>query len=169
MSPIELPDILIVILNVVTIPLIHLGVSWLFVQMPGHWFRPDAFLFREKPGENGGLIYESLFAIRSWKNAMPDGAAWFNGGFSKKKFTSSDPNYIREFIIETCRGEMAHLAQFAVLTLLLLWNPWPANIVIIVYALLSNFPCTILQRHTRFRMTALLNKVEPHDPIGNVR
>ncbi len=158
MSPLlDLPDLAIVALNVVLIPVIHLGLSLLFTRMPRTWFDPQHPLYTEKPGENGGRLYETAFHIRRWKNAIPDGATWFTGGFAKK-LTSTDPAFVRDFIAETCRGEAAHLAQLIALLGLLAWNPWPANLVIIVYAFLSNFPCIILQRHTRFRLQRFLGE-----------
>ncbi|NNE92238.1 MAG: hypothetical protein HKN23_11370 [Verrucomicrobiales bacterium] len=155
----ELPKLWIVVLNVFGIPAIHLGVSWLFTRMPRRWFNPASPFFRERSCENGGRLYESVFKIRRWKRLLPDAAPWFDG-FAKKNLRSVDPDYLRAFIAETCRGEAAHVAQvFALAGILLLWNPWPvAAIVMIVYAIFSNLPCILLQRHTRIRLQHFAGK-----------
>lgn len=152
---IELPALWLALLNIVAIPAIHLGISWCFTRMPANWFDPDAPLFRARSWERGGAIYQSIFKIRSWKSLLPDAAPWF-GGFAKGKFKEKDPQYIKDFIVETCRGEAAHNAQILGIWGTLIWNPWPvAAIVMIVYAVLSNFPCMILQRYTRARLQRL--------------
>ena len=74
-----------------------------------------------------------------------------------------DPAYLREFADENCRGEAAHYAQIPAVLLVLAWNPWPvAAGVIIVYALLSNLPCIVVQRHTRLRLKRLLAHLAAH-------
>lgn len=148
----DLPSLWIVILNVVAIPLIHLSVSWWFTLIPRSSFLPGWALFRERRWESGSQTYEKIFRIRAWKNLLPDAAPWFDG-FPKKTLKSRDPDYLSDFIAETCRSEAAHLTQFAGLLVTLVWNPWPAAAgVMIGYAVASNLPCILLQRYNRIRM-----------------
>lgn len=157
---VELSNFWIIVLNVIGIPAIHLGISWVYTQMPRDRFDPGSPLFRERAWENRGRIYQTLFRIRKWKHLLPDAAPWFDG-FAKGKLSEKDPAYFRAFIAETCRGEAAHYAQIAGIMLTLIWNPWPvAAIVMIVYAVLSNLPCLILQRFTRARLQEFLSEVE---------
>ena len=154
---IELSALWLTLLNIVAIPAIHLVISWCFTRMPAKWFDSDSQLFRARSWESGGSIYQSFFRIRSWKGLLPDAAPWF-GGFAKGKLKEKNPQYIKDFIVETCRGEAAHYAQIIGIWGMLVWNPWPvAGIVMIVYAILSNFPCMILQRYTRARLQRLLD------------
>jgi glycosyl-4,4'-diaponeurosporenoate acyltransferase len=153
---VELPPLAIVLLNLVAIPVIHLAVSWLFLQFPSSWFVPTGWLYRERGWERAGKTYEDVFKIRSWKPLLPDAAPWFKG-FAKGKLASRDPEYVRTFILETCRGEIAHYAQIPALLVTWIWNPWPgACLVLLVYALLSNLPCILLQRFTRVRLARVL-------------
>lgn len=146
----------IVVANVVCVPAIHLFVSWLFTRMPRSAFRTRSPLFRPRSWEDGGTIYEALFRVRKWKGLLPDAAPWF-AGFAKGKLRDRDPGYLRAFVAETCRGEIAHYVQVPALLLTLAWNPWPvAAIVMVAYAFASNFPCVILQRFTRARLRRLL-------------
>lgn len=157
---IELPNLWIVLLNMASIPVIHLAVSWWFTRLPGRLFDPRSSLFRERAWENGGKIYPQYFRIRRWKGMLPDAAPWFRG-FPKKNLRSKDPEYLRAFIIETCRGEAAHLAQIPTLLITMVWNPWPtAAVVMIIYAFLSNLPCILLQRHNRVRLCHLAGDLE---------
>jgi len=156
----DLPGVLIVVLNFVIIPLCHLVPSWILTRAPGDGFHPEAFLFRERRWEQRGGIYERLFVVRVWKNLLPDGAPWL-GGFPKRSLLSRDVHYMRAFRVETCRGELAHYVQIPCVLIALLWNPWPVAAMIIAgYALLSNLPCIIVQRHTRHRLARLLDKLE---------
>lgn len=156
----DLPNLWIVVLNLVGIPAIHLGVSWWFTKLDRSRFDPESWLFRERPTEQGGTVYQTLFRIRNWKGLLPDAAPWFDG-FAKGKLADKDPAYLRAFIAETCRGEAAHYAQIPGILLTLIWNPWPvAACVMIVYAFASNLPCLLLQRFTRARLRSFLEEVE---------
>ncbi len=158
---VDLPPAWIVGLNVVGIPVIHLGISWLFVRMVPAWFNPASTLFQERDWERGGEFYQRVFRVRSWKGLLPDAAPWF-GGFAKGRMKDKDPVYLRNFILETCRSEAAHLAQIPGILFTLIWNPWPvAAIVMVIYAVVSNLPCLLLQRFTRARLRHFLNEIEP--------
>ncbi len=157
----ELPPLWIVVLNVVAIPAIHFGISWWFTKRDRDRFDPDSWLFRERPWEQGGAVYQTLFRIRAWKRHLPDAAPWFDG-FAKARLDGRDPAYLRAFVAETCRGEAAHWAQIPAILSTLIWNPWPgAAGAMIAYALLSNLPCLLLQRFTRARLRHLLSP-----PVG---
>lgn len=159
----ELSNFWIVVLNAFGIPAIHLGISWIFTKLDRERFDPGSWIFRERPIEEGGVIYQTLFRIRRWKHLLPDAAPWFDG-FAKGKLSHKDPAYLRAFIAETCRGEAAHYAQIPGILLTLIWNPWPvAAIVMIVYAFASNLPCLILQRFTRARLRKFMEEVRAGD------
>lgn len=65
-------------------------------------------------------VYERL-KIKSWKDKIPKmGKA---GGFSKKHFTSTDLNYLKNFLNETCFAEVLHfLAGILPFTALFLFS-----------------------------------------------
>ena len=70
----------------------------------------------------------------------------------KKKLQSTEPDYLRKFILETRRGEFSHWVQWILITSFIAWNPFPANLIIIAYAFASNVPCLVNLRHTRQRL-----------------
>lgn len=157
---VELPNLWIIVLNVIGVPVIHLGISWVYTRMDRSRFDPDALFFRERTGEKGGEWYQIVFKVRTWKRFLPDAAVWFDG-FSKGSLNRKTPEYVRAFIVETCRGEAAHYAQIFGILLTLIWNPWPvAAGFMIVYAFASNLPCLISLRFTRARLRLLLDRLE---------
>jgi glycosyl-4,4'-diaponeurosporenoate acyltransferase len=149
---IELSVVWIIILNVVGWLLIQLGLAWGFTRMPAKWFDPNPALAYEK----GGRFYERLFAIKRWKDQLPDAARWFSGGFAKATLSSKEPEYLARFIRETRRGELCHWLAIGCTPVFLLWNPWWGELIIVVYALAANLPCLLVQRYNRIRLVRIL-------------
>jgi glycosyl-4,4'-diaponeurosporenoate acyltransferase len=153
----ELPNIYIVVINVIGIPAAHLLIAWWSTRLPSPWFQCSIPNSAEKPHR----VYEDIFLIRRWKKYLPDAAPWLKG-FPKGQLKSSDPDYLRAFILETRRGEFSHWIQLVVISAFILWNPYPANYIIVTYALLSNMPCILNLRYTRKRMLYVLLKKTSH-------
>ncbi len=130
---------------------LHLGVSFTLTKMRHTLFNPKSFVFRARDWERSGKFYEKFFRVKSWKAWIPDAAAWFKGGFPKKRLASATAEYMDRFIHETCRGEAAHWIVFAASPLFFLWNPAWVGMAMVVYGVASNFPCVIVQRYNRFR------------------
>jgi len=149
----DFPPLTIVFLNCLGIPVIHLGVAWLCEQIADqHFDRPLSNEVRP-PGQ----FYEKYFLIKRWKHRLPDAAPWFEG-FPKKNLESTEPAYLRKFILETRRGEFSHWLQWILISAFIAWNPFPADLVILLYAAASNFPCLLNLRHTRQRLIPILQK-----------
>jgi len=158
---IEFSNLTISLLNCLGIPAVHLAIAWFTEQLHDERFiRPFP---AEAPEPSG--IYEKYFLIRRWKHLLPDGAPWFNG-FPKKKLQSTEPAYLRKFILETRRGEFSHWIQWILISGFVVWNPFPANLIIIAYAAGSNLPCLMNLRHTRQRLIPLLLKQQGSGPFA---
>lgn len=149
----ELPNIWIVVINVIGIPATHLLISWWSNRLPRSWFQSPLPGSAKKPSR----IYDDVFFIRRWKKFLPDAGPWMQG-FPKGQLKSTEPDYLRAFILETRRGEFSHWFQVVVISAFILWNPYPANYIIVLYALLSNMPCILNLRYTRQRMLYVLRK-----------
>jgi len=149
---IELPIFWIVILNCVGWPVIQLGLALLFTKLPFDGFHP----LRGGTGKHESWIYERIFRIKSWKDKLPDAAGWFGGGFQKRRLAGKDADYLGRFIQETWRGELCHWCALAFVPVFFLWNPWWADIVIVVYAVMANVPCILAQRYNRIRLRRVL-------------
>ncbi|MEM7697743.1 MAG: hypothetical protein AAF236_04985 [Verrucomicrobiota bacterium] len=154
----EWPMWVIAVVNCLFIPVMHFAVSVVLTRLPRKWFQPNHFWYRERTWEQGGRFYERFWGIRRWKSLIPDAAPWVRG-FEKRNLQSADSDYLRTFIQETCRSELAHWLQIPAICLCLLWNPWPAvGCFLIFYSFFSNLPCILLQRFTRLRLRRLLQK-----------
>jgi glycosyl-4,4'-diaponeurosporenoate acyltransferase len=151
---IEPPIVWIVVLNVVGWLIIQLGLAWAFTRLPVDWFRPG-------PGgawEQGGRFYERVWAIKRWKDLLPDAARWFTGGFAKGKLAGANPAYYERFIRETWRGELCHWCAIGCAPIFFLWNPWWGELIIVAYALAANLPCILVQRYNRLRIARLMSR-----------
>lgn len=135
---------------------IHLGISFLCSKIPVTNFNIKNWIYRIRKIENSGLFYVNYFRIKKWKDLLPDGASIFRGGFKKRKLKNFSYEYLNEFSLETCRAELTHWLQILPAPLFFLWNVWWAGIIIIIYALLLNMPCILLQRYNRARLANVL-------------
>jgi glycosyl-4,4'-diaponeurosporenoate acyltransferase len=151
---IELPIGWIIVLNVAGWAVIQLGLAWAFTRMPVGWFRSPS----PRTWERCGRFYEQVFAIKHWKNSLPDGASWFAEGFAKGALAGKDHAYMQRFMRETWRGECCHWCALACAPVFFLWNPWWSDVVIVAYALAANFPCIIVQRYNRARLHRALGR-----------
>jgi len=156
---IELPLWGVAVVNCVGIPVVHLGFALGALRRPASAFDPESPWYRERAWECGGGFYQRWFRVRSWKSRLPDGAAWLKG-MGKARLESTDKRYLQSFMVETCRGEWSHWWQLLVICGFVMWNPWPANVVIVCYAVISNLPCIINLRHVRIRMRRLCSSRE---------
>ena len=147
-------------LNILAWAVVHMATAWGITQLAAGRFDPSGWLFHQRRWERGGQVYELLLRVQRWKSRLPDGAALFRGGFRKKRFVSRDPDYLRRFVRETCRGELAHWSTVAAAPLFFLWNPPHVGAVMILYALLASLPFIVVQRYNRFRIERLLERRE---------
>jgi glycosyl-4,4'-diaponeurosporenoate acyltransferase len=130
---------------------VQLGCAWVFTRMPARWFHPPA----SHAWEREGKIYQKWFRVRQWKDRLPDGAAWFEGGVGKKHLPGRRADALSAFAREAWRGELCHWLVIAMTPVFFLWNPWWADVVMVMYALAANLPCVIAQRYNRARIGAL--------------
>ncbi|MCS7089904.1 MAG: glycosyl-4,4'-diaponeurosporenoate acyltransferase [Verrucomicrobiota bacterium] len=150
-----MPVLWIVGLNVTGWLIVQIGLAWAFTRMPIQWFKTGP-LFR---WEWGGQVYDRIFHVRVWKRYLPDGAAWFPGGFAKRSLEKVMPDYLERFCRETWRGELCHWAALACTPMFFLWNPDWADGIVTLYALLANGPCIVVQRFNRARLQALMVRI----------
>lgn len=154
---IVLPEIWIIIIDIVLWFIIHMSVAYIATILPLNNLNTNSWLLKERKWEKSGKIYEEIFQIKKWKELLPDGSALFKKGFRKKRMTSSNPEYLQKFIIETGRAEIVHWIVILFSPVFFIWNyPW-AGWVMIAYAIIANMPCILAQRYNRIRLKKLLN------------
>lgn len=147
-----------VVVNTVAWLVIQMGFAWVGTRMPARFFRHKGGWFAPRRFEQEGRFYETVFRIRAWKAFLPDGAKLFKDGFPKGQLAARDDAYLDRFVRETRRGEAVHGAVILASALFFLWNPPAVAVWMVVYALVANLPCMVLQRYNRIRMQRVLNR-----------
>jgi glycosyl-4,4'-diaponeurosporenoate acyltransferase len=153
---IELPIAWIIGLNIVAWLAIQLGWAWALTQLGAKRLNPYNHFAQPKRWERDGRFYEYVFAIKSWKNKLPDAASWFRGGIPKAHLCATSPEYLARFLRETWRGELVHWLALLAVPLFCVWNPWRPMLVNAAYAVTANLPCILVQRYNRARLQRLL-------------
>lgn len=125
--------------------------------IPLDFYQPEKFPFKEQPYE--AAVYKFL-RLHKWKDYLPQNKRDFDKG---KIASFDDPEYIRTFILQTCRGETVHflLGIFGfvfVFYSLFAEDGWTCFWVLIglstIY-LISQFPFIWVQRYNRPRLIQL--------------
>ena len=137
--------------NILGWPMVHLAIGFVSVRLPSKLFVRDNWLTAERSWEANGRLYREWLGIRKWKSLLPDGAPLF-GGFAKEKLSAADAEYLRQFMLETRRAEIAHWCMLGCLPIFFLWNPPWACWVMTAYALVANLPCILAQRYNRIAL-----------------
>lgn len=151
-----LPTLWTVLLDIGIWLIVHLTVSWWVTHRPAARFSVDQGWYKPRQWEMGGRVYR-WFGVHVWKAWLPDAAPWF-GGVAKAELPGRDRAALSSFIIETCRGELAHWLPFGCGPFFFLWNkPWVGTLML-GYAFLANIPCILVQRYNRARLRRILKK-----------
>ena len=140
--------------NTVAWLVIHLSIAAIVTRVDARNFATDNLLYRTCPAEI--ILYRNWLHIRRWKNLLPDGAPWVGGTFSKKHLGGRNAAYLRQFALETRRGEAAHWLMLTCCPVFFLWNPawaWP---ILALYAAAANLPCIAVQRYNRQTIQRIL-------------
>jgi glycosyl-4,4'-diaponeurosporenoate acyltransferase len=122
--------------------------------IPAAWLNPNRWPFRAFSWEDGGEYYRRVWRIETWKHRLPT----FAGGtrFSKRSLTGSDPEYLNQFIVETCRGESNHVRAIGSVVIMKLWTPTALWVVLLAIAVAGNLPFIAIQRYNRPRLRRTL-------------
>jgi len=156
----NLPTLWTILLDALAWLILSPAISFLTLRLPADAFDPQGWLYATRRWEREGELWNVLFRVRRWKSALPSGGPAL-GGFSMRRFESTEPAYVRRWMAETCRAELAHWLQIALAPLFFLWNVPVAGAIIIVYALAANLPCIIVQRYNRPRVLRIQNEATP--------
>ena len=153
---IELPIYWTIALDSIAWAIIQPAIGYAGTRLPATVLDHRRWLFRTRPWERSGAIYQRLFRVRGWKSALPSGGTVFPGGFSMRQIASRQPDYLQRWLLETCRAELTHWMSILPSALFFLWNPRPLGVAMVVYAVLVNVPCIIVQRYNRPRLMQIL-------------
>ncbi|MBC7258422.1 MAG: glycosyl-4,4'-diaponeurosporenoate acyltransferase [Chloroflexi bacterium] len=157
MPVIDLPIGWTVVLDSIAWAILQPSIAYLAIRLPDSVLGADQWLYRTRAWERGGSIYEKLFRVKAWKSWLPSGGPVFRGGFSMRRIVSHDTEYLRRWVKETCRAELTHYIALASSVLFFLWNPLWLALVMVLYAVITNVPCIIVQRYNRPYFVRLLS------------
>lgn len=158
-----------VFLDIIVWLCLHILIAYGATLLPIKCFHENQWIYHLRFLERSGNVYKRLFAVKQWKKYLPDGGGWFKNGFSKKKLASRGKTYLDRFVKETCRGELTHWIVILLSPIFFLWNFTFVGFIMIGYALLSNFPCIIVQRYNRSILVRLRDRMMRIDRNNNRR
>ncbi len=109
-------------------------------------------LYRTRKFEKNGNIYQTVFRIKDWKDYIPSVSS-----FDKKNMKARlTPEYVSQFLLEGVRAELCHDLAIIFAVVILFCSIPSAWFFIIVYTLLLNIPCILIQRYNRPRFERLI-------------
>jgi glycosyl-4,4'-diaponeurosporenoate acyltransferase len=151
----------------VVLRLVLISLAWVVLQigsgfatnrLPRAPFAREGLLFRTRRWERGGEVYERVFGIRRWKDALPEAGAMFKGGFAKRAIGGRSASRLELFIAETRRAEFSHWLVVALSFTFFAWNPPHVAVWMPVIGFLGNAPFIMVQRHVRPRLERLAER-----------
>ena len=126
--------------------------------LPRCWINPDSSYYKSRRWEQDGAVYQKYLNIRRWKDKLP--AVNSLNHFSKKSLKGASPEYLRQFIVETCRGESHHVRSIIETLLFIIWNPPLLFGVIFILSCMGHIPFIIIPRYNRPRLRKMLARLE---------
>ncbi len=132
-------------------------IGFLCTRLPPSAFDARHWLFRTRGWERDGTIYERLFRVKRWKGWLPSGGTVFRG-FSLRRVASSQNEYLERWLQETCRAELTHWLALGASALFFLWNPPWLGLYMVLYAVLVNVPCIVVQRTNRPHILRIMSR-----------
>lgn len=153
----------ITVLSTVFYTALNIGLAFLVRKFPKRLYNPNLSFYTERPFEK--KLYKKL-KVAKWKDKFPEKGGMV--GFSKKRLKSpSNPEYINQFITETCIGELVHYlwGVFGFLSLPLTFLVDGTANYIHVFAIMATLNLivqlffSIIQRFNRPRLLRIKNKL----------
>lgn len=145
--------------NIIIILIWH-ALVWIFcVHAGASFFDPSKSIYKIHPWETSTAFYINKLKIKKWKDKLPQYVA--KDGFSKKQLTNISKlsnEYIKKFIIETCRGEWDHFMCCTYSVFSFIINPPLYAIMFSSIVIFCNLPFIAIQRYNRIRLLRVYQK-----------
>ena len=128
--------------------------AFLCNRIPSNWVKDKKF-FNVSKGEQ--KLYEKL-GIRAWKDKVLELGGM--GGFSKSKIDDpNSPEYVEQFLIESYKGEIVHIAGmiagFSVIFIFPLKFAWCVCVPVAVVNVIVNMMSTMILRYNTPKLKTL--------------
>jgi glycosyl-4,4'-diaponeurosporenoate acyltransferase len=135
-------------------------IGFVSAHLPKRVIQPERKIYRVRPWEKNGAIYQQWFKIKNWKWIAWDAGKVFQKDFSKDHVDTKDPKNLERWIIETCRAEWCHWVTFFLILPLFTFNPPGLMYFWFLYDTILNIVPIIIQRYNRPRLIHLLDCVK---------
>lgn len=120
-----------------------------------------------RPEQPRGQALTSQLRIRVWKRWIPDAGGALPGGVVKASLVRRDRAALERLITETRRAELVHWVLGLAWLLTALWLPVSGVMLNLLFALLFNIPCLLLQRYNRRRLLGCLARmIQPEEGLS---
>lgn len=137
---------------------------WIDMVLPKSLFDPRLPYYQSRTWEQDGKIYEKHFHIHRWKDKLPTVNSLDH--FSKKNLQNLTPEYLSEFIFQTCRGESHHVRSILTTSLFIIWNPPELFCIIFVMSFFGHLPYICIQRYNRPRLKKIFYRIQPYGDLA---
>lgn len=98
----------------------------------------------------------NVLQIKKWKDKVPEAGDMFKGGVSKSSVKTYDVQSLKNFVYETRRAEYVHYSIMMITPVFFLFLPAYLIVAMILYAVVANIPCLLIQRYNRSRILHVL-------------
>ncbi|SDT48687.1 glycosyl-4,4'-diaponeurosporenoate acyltransferase [Paenibacillaceae bacterium GAS479] len=154
----ELGTTAVIVLDAAVWLMLHALAVTFAMRIPWQRLNKDGPLTRLRPFEQDGRWYERWLKIHLWKDFLPDGGSWVKAGFAKRKLQARNRDYLQRFAAETRRGELTHWMLFLPLPIFIGWNNALGMLIMVIYCLIANIPCILVQRYNRARLLKVMSR-----------
>ncbi|HKK96501.1 MAG TPA: hypothetical protein VJ916_09350 [Anaerovoracaceae bacterium] len=127
-------------------------------KLPISFYNDNNVLFKTKKWEKGGSFYQTYFRIKSWKEYMPDSSFFNKNKYAKKRITDFSDENLYRFLIESRKAELVHILSVLPFWVWIIISRVEVMLLMLLYALIANIPCIIIQRYNRPRIKEYLNR-----------
>lgn len=129
------------------------------VFVPKEFYNPNNSFFRERLYEQ--RLYRKI-RISRWKDRLPQYNVNFNKKYLPEKLTS---DFIEQFIMETCRAELVHIAIciFSFSSIILVYlqiEPLYVFVIVEIIIFVAQIPFILIQRYNRPRLIKYLKRLK---------
>jgi len=140
-------------------PLLQYTAALLCHKFPDALYTERTFLFRTFPFEKEGQLYAKVFRVNRWKHLLPDGSIKKGEDrYEKKHLSDFSEEGLQKFLLESRRAELTHWLALPFFWVFGFFTPPLIVFYMLVYAILVNLPCILVQRYNRPRVKKLLER-----------
>jgi glycosyl-4,4'-diaponeurosporenoate acyltransferase len=155
-----LSDNQIILISFVLWPTLQFMGSFIANRLPMSFFSGNNRIFKARKWEMDGRFYQKYFNIKAWKEYIPDSSFLYKNIYAKKRLSDFSNDNLNLFLIESRRAELVHLLGIFPFWIWITFSRLEVMLWMLLYALVVNIPCIMLQRYNRPRIVNYINRRE---------